>query len=108
MALGVKNPPASAADSSSVLELGRSPGVGNGNLLMLATSDSRVLDWKPRGQRRLAGYSPWGHRESDVTEHAHAHCVLQTNILFYGSMLAGGERRISPILNTVSDGQFYI
>ena len=23
------------------------------------------------GQRSLAGYSPWGHRESDTTEHAH-------------------------------------
>ena len=22
------------------------------------------------GQRSLAGYSPWGHKESDVTEHA--------------------------------------
>ena len=23
---------------------------------------------KSRGQRRLAGYSPWGHKESDMTE----------------------------------------
>ena len=25
------------------------------------------------GQKRLAGYSPWGHRESDMTEHTHTH-----------------------------------
>ena len=23
----------------------------------------------PHGQRNLEGYSPWGHRESDMTEH---------------------------------------
>ena len=31
--LGVKNPPANAGDAGSVLELGRSPGEGNGNPL---------------------------------------------------------------------------
>ena len=30
------------------------------------------LPGKSQGQRRLAGYSPWGHKESDTTEHAHA------------------------------------
>ena len=40
----IKNPPANAANSSSILELGRSPGVGNDNLLILATSNSGVLD----------------------------------------------------------------
>ena len=24
-------------------------------------------------QRSLSGYSPWGHKESDMTEHTHAH-----------------------------------
>ena len=27
---------------------------------------------KSHGQKRPAGYSPWGHKESDTTEHAHA------------------------------------
>ena len=27
------------------------------------------LPGKPYGQRSLVGYSPWGHKESDVTEH---------------------------------------
>ena len=39
---------------------GRSSGVGNGNPLQ--------LPGKFYGQRSLAGYSPWGHRESDTTE----------------------------------------
>ena len=33
---------------------------------------SSILAWKSHGQRRLAGYSPWGHKESgtqsDTTE----------------------------------------
>ena len=28
-----------------------------------------VLPGKSHGQRSLAGYSPWGHKESDMTEH---------------------------------------
>ena len=46
---------------------GRSPGGGHGN-----PSQYSCLE-NPYGQRSLAGYSPWGHRESDtteVTEHA--------------------------------------
>ena len=30
-----------------------------------------ILAWKSRGQRSLASYSPWGHKESDTTEHTH-------------------------------------
>ena len=30
---------------------------------------SSVLAWNVHGQRSLAGYSPWGHKESDMTEH---------------------------------------
>ena len=29
-----------------------------------------LLPGKVQGQRSLAGYSPWGHKESDKTEHA--------------------------------------
>ena len=29
---------------------------------------SSIPDWKFHGQRRLAGCSPWGHKESDMTE----------------------------------------
>ena len=29
---------------------------------------SSVLAWRTHGQRSLAGYSPWGHKELDMTE----------------------------------------
>ena len=37
---------------------------------------------KSRGQRSLAGYNPWGHKESDITEHlnTHIHSLLQSDI----------------------------
>ena len=31
------------------------------------------LPGKFHGQRSLAGYSPWGHRKVDTTEHTHTH-----------------------------------
>ena len=31
---------------------------------------SSILPWKFHGQTSLVGYSPWGHKESDTTEHA--------------------------------------
>ena len=61
----VENPPAKAGDAKdagSIPGLGRSPGGGNGNPL------SVFLLGKFHGQRSLAGYSPWGHKESDMTE----------------------------------------
>ena len=31
---------------------------------------SSILTGKSHGQGSLAGYSPWGHKESDMTEHS--------------------------------------
>ena len=33
---------------------------------------SNILAGKCHGQRSLGGYSPWGCRELDTTEHAHS------------------------------------
>ena len=30
---------------------------------------SSILAWRTPGQRSLVGYSPWGLKESDMTEH---------------------------------------
>ena len=46
----------------SVPRLGRSPGGGHGNLFQCSCLEN------PHAQRSLAGYSPWGHKESDMTE----------------------------------------
>ena len=52
----------SAGGLGSVPELRRSPGGGHGNPLQYSCLKN------PRGQRSLAGYSPWGRTESDSTE----------------------------------------
>ena len=53
--LVVKDPPANAGDirdAGLILELGRSPGGGHGNLLQYSCLEN------PHGQRSLVGYSP--------------------------------------------------
>ena len=56
----VKNLLANSGDRGSITGWGRFPGEGNGNPLVL-------LPGEFLGQRSLAGYSPWGYKESDVT-----------------------------------------
>ena len=51
-----------AGDLALIPGLGRSPGGGHGNPLQYSPQEN------PHGQRSLAGYSPWGHKESDMTE----------------------------------------
>ena len=36
-----------------------------------------ILGWESHEQRRLVGYSPWGCKESDMTEHTRMHSVTQ-------------------------------
>ena len=50
-----------AGDPSLILGLGRSPGEGNSSRFV-------ELPGEVHGQRSLAGYSPWGCKESDRTE----------------------------------------
>ena len=64
--IGVKNLPANAGDArdpDSIPGLGRSPAVGNGIPLQYSWPG------KFHGQRSLAGYSPWAHKKSNMTEH---------------------------------------
>ena len=35
------------------------------------------------GQRSLAGYSPWGHEESDMSTHAQAKSSVMENLFTY-------------------------
>ena len=69
MAVVVKNLPANAGDigdMSLIPGLGRSPGEGNGNPLILLPGESHR-------QRRLVGYSPWGHKQLDRTKQLSIH-----------------------------------
>ena len=76
MALVVKNPRANAGDlrdTGSIPGSGRSPGGGQGNSLQIPCRRAGqltpvFLPGESHGQRSLAGYSPWGHKELDTTE----------------------------------------
>ena len=62
----VKNPPVSEGDvrdTGSIPESGRSPGGENGNAREYSCLEN------PQGERSLAGYSPWGHKELTHTRH---------------------------------------
>ena len=62
-------------DLALIPGLGRSPGGGHGNTLQYSYLEN------PHGQRCLAGYSPWDHKESDTTERlstAHGHSMFNT------------------------------
>ena len=54
-----------AGDLGSIPGFGRSPGERNGNPTPL------LLPGKSHAQRSLVGYSPWGLKESDMTERLH-------------------------------------
>ena len=61
----LKNPPANAGDvrdAGLIPGSERSPGGEHGNPLHYSCLEN------PHGQRKLVGYSPWGHKELDTTE----------------------------------------
>ena len=65
VAVAVKNSPANAGNvrnTGLISGSGRSPGVGNDNPLQYSWLE------KFHGQKSLAGYCPWGCKESDATE----------------------------------------
>ena len=59
---GGKESTCNAGDLGSIPGSGRSPGEGHGNPLQYSCLEN------PQGQRNLAGYSPWGHKELDRIE----------------------------------------
>ena len=59
-----------AGDAGSIPGWKRSPGGGNGNQLQYSCLEN------PHGQRNLAGYSPQGHKELDMTEQLSSHATV--------------------------------
>ena len=74
----VKNLSASAGDMGVIPELGRSLGVGNGNPLQYCCLENSM----DRGAWR-AIYNPWGHKESDTTEHASMHAAFSSACVYF-------------------------
>ena len=67
MALVVKNLPAKAGDIET-----RVQSLGREDPLEECTANP-LLPGESYGQRSLAGYSPWGRKESDITEAVSMH-----------------------------------
>ena len=82
----VKNSSTNAGEVSSIPVLGRSPGVENGNPLQFSCPEN-LMD---RGAWQA---SPWGHKESDMTEHACHHCRYF------------GQHRVNAVKKKYSDAQ---
>ena len=82
MELVIKNPPANAGDirdTGSIPGSGRSPGGGYGNPLQCSCLEHL------HGQRSLAGYSPEGCKELDMTERLSTHTHISNHCLFWES-----------------------
>ena len=56
------------------------------------------LAWKSQGQRSLAGYSPWGPKESDMTEHTIPPKYPISNVV----IVSGGQQKDSTTHMCVS------
>ena len=101
---GVKNPLANvgaARDSSSIPGAGRFPGGGHGNhpLHILA----RIIPWA----RSLAGYDPWGLKESDTVQQLSMRTPTFSEIpKFCGRQKMGLIQKI--LLHNAFQGALYI
>ena len=65
-----------AGDLGSIPGLGRYPGEGNVQPFSYSCLEN------PHGQRSLAGSSPQGSKESDMTEQQSTACISLTDIVF--------------------------
>ena len=72
-------------DLGSIPGLGKSPEGGHGNPLQYSCLEN------PHGQRSLASYSPWGHKELDRTKWLSTHSCSNQN-----SMVWHKNRQIDP------------
>ena len=73
-------PAYNAGDLGSIPGLGRSPGEGNGNPLQYSYLEN------PMDGVTWLGYSPWGRKESDMTERLHS---LTHSKVVYSNLIMG-------------------
>ena len=66
-----------AGDLGLIPGLGRAPGGGLGNPLQHSSLGN------PHGQRGLAGYTPWGHKESEGTKRLSTAALRLRNLNCY-------------------------
>ena len=75
---GGKESACNVGDLGSIPGLGRSPGGGHGSPLQYSCLANS------HGQRSLAGYSPWGHKELDMTEWLSPVKAMVFPVVMYG------------------------
>ena len=61
------------------------------------------LPGKSHEERSLVGYSPWGHKELDMTEHAHTHLHLTKSPCTSLSLLSKTETERKTPINVQKD-----
>ena len=96
VALGVKNPPATAADTRAVGSIpgwGRSPGGGNGDRSGIPAGESH-------GQKSLAGYSPRGHER--LSTHALSSAQSLSRVQFFVTSWTAAHQASLSITNCQS------
>ena len=71
-----RNQPCNVGDLGSIPGLERSHGEGRGNPPKYSCLEN------PHGQRSLAGFSPWGRKQSDMTEPLSTEQVLFNKEVF--------------------------
>ena len=59
---------------------------------------SSILAWKIPSTESLVGYSPWGHKELDMTEHTHTHMHILCNIMYLNSLWYLREKQNSVLV----------
>ena len=73
----------SSANSVDLGDVGSIPGVGKIPWRRAWQPSPAFLPGESHGQKSLAGYSSWSHKELDVTEHAHTHEGTRDRSLFF-------------------------
>ena len=130
----VKNPPCNAGEvrnAGLILGLGRSPGEGHGNPFQYSwtslvaqmvnclqgsipgsgrypgegNGNPILLPGKSHGQRSLVSYSPWGHKESGMTERLCFHFLFEVCHSFSPKEQASFDSMATVTIN--SDFYFY-
>ena len=78
-------------DLGSIPGLGRFPGEGNGNPLQSSCLEN------PMDGGAGAGYCPWGHKESDMTERVFTHSLtIIIKLHTYGLMVTFLSKKLLP------------
>ena len=95
----IKNPPANAGDSRH----GFDPWVGKIRWSRKWQPTPVFLPGKFHGQRSLAGYSSWGCKDSDMTEHTHIDTQMKGSQLL--KVLLGIHEKLPSLFFWSHDGK---